>query len=121
MSSSKPALQVVPRGKPATVAEIAALEFRALKAVRGLSQKMRLQKSHAIVDGLRPMAVAAMEIVAMSKTELITKADDKHDVLGPLLMQLAYAKDDAKMLVDVIGAAEARLAIALANVEGDGR
>ena len=64
------------------------------------------------------MAVAAAEIVAMEKTELIARVDEHYDVFGPLLMQLAEATNDPKLLVDVIQAAECRLAVALANVEG---
>ncbi len=39
--------------------------------------------------------------------------------LARSLLELAKTKDDAKVLVDVISAAEACLVVALAKVEGD--
>jgi hypothetical protein len=118
MPSRKRALAPVPKGKPATIAEMAQVEFRALKALRGLSRQDITAKFSGLTGFLGPMAVAAGEIVALEKAELITRVAEHYDVLGPLLMQLAEATSDAKLLVDVIQAAECRLAVALANVEG---
>jgi hypothetical protein len=106
-------------GPPATVAEIAAFEFGAIKEFRGLTKAERLRKTHSIADGVRAMAVLAAEIVAMDKPKLIAKVSEKYDVLGALLMEFAEAADDAKALLEIIQSAEARLAVALAVVEGD--
>jgi hypothetical protein len=65
------------------------------------------------------MAVIAREIAVMEKAELINKVDEKYEVFGPFLRQLADAKDGARALMELIGTAEIRLAVALANVEGD--
>jgi hypothetical protein len=63
------------------------------------------------------MVVAAGEIVTMNKAELIAKVEAGHDVFGELLLDIADKKEDAKAILDVISAAEARLVVALANVE----
>lgn len=55
----------------------------------------------------------------MDKSELIERVSDKHEQFGPFLMQLAYAKDKARVMMELIGTAEVRLAVALANVDGD--
>jgi hypothetical protein len=39
--------------------------------------------------------------------------------MGSSLMELAQAKQDAETLVEIIGYAEIRLAVALASFEGD--
>jgi hypothetical protein len=65
------------------------------------------------------MAVLAGEIMAADKPKLITMVEKAYDELGPCLMQLAHAKEDARALMEMIGSAEIRLAVALANVEGD--
>jgi len=104
--------------KPATVAQIAAMEFEAVKEFRGLTRVRRLKKLHGIADDVRAMAVLASEILGLDKAELVEKINDKHETWGPFLMQLAYAKDNAKLLMDILAAAEARMAVALAVVEG---
>jgi hypothetical protein len=107
------------KGTPATIKSIAAFEFAAVKEFRNLSKVERLRNAHGLVDRVRPMAVIAGEILAVPKEELIAKVADGYEILGPCLMQLADAKDDARALMELIGSAEVRLAVALANVEGD--
>ncbi len=106
--------------KPATIAQIAAMEFAAMKEYRGLTKVERLKKIHGVTDDVRALAVLSCDILAMDKSELIKKVSDKYEQFGPFLMQLAYAKDNARALLELIGTAEVRLAVALANVEGDG-
>jgi len=65
------------------------------------------------------MAVVAAETISLNKDQLIPRVAEQYDVLGPCLMWLAHAGDDARVVLDIIRAAEARLAVALANVEGD--
>jgi hypothetical protein len=105
--------------KAASVAEIAALEFSAVKQFRGLTKVERLKRVHAVTDDVRVLAILAAEIVAMNKPELIAIAREKHEELGPLLTKLKQGKEDAGLLVQLIGSAEIRLAVAFANVEGD--
>ncbi|MDB5599355.1 MAG: hypothetical protein JWN71_1399 [Xanthobacteraceae bacterium] len=107
------------KGSPATVDQIAAMDFAAVKEYRGLTKVERLKKLHRAADYVRALAVIASEIVAMEKPELVAKVDDKYEQFGPFLMELAHAKDTARELMEMIGAAEIRLAIALANVEAD--
>jgi hypothetical protein len=44
---------------------------------------------------------------------------DKYDTLGPLLLELDDIAGDARALLNIISTSEARLAVALAVVEGD--
>jgi len=108
-----------PNGKPTTVVEIAALKFKAIKQIRAVSKKQRLKNAHGMIERLRPMAVLAGEVVAMDKTELISTVRKHYDEYGPFLMMLAEARQTVAAVREIIGAAEARLAVALANVEGD--
>ena len=57
-----------------------------------------MKKIHRIANDVRALAVLASE--------------------RPFLMQLADAKDSAKLPTDIIGMAEARLVVPLAAVEG---
>jgi hypothetical protein len=117
MSPNKTTLQAVPKGKPVTHTEVA--QPRALKQFRNLSKTERIQKIHDTVDRIRPMAVLASELLTKEKPELIALVDEQYKKFGPFLMQLAHATNDAKALANVIGAAEVRLAAALANIEDD--
>jgi hypothetical protein len=119
MSSKKPTLQVAPTGRPATTAEIAQVEFRALMEFRNLTKTERLAKVEDAAERVRAMALLASEIVAKEKPELIALVEEEYDALGPFLIQLGHATKAAKALADVIGAGEARLAVALANIEDD--
>jgi hypothetical protein len=126
MSKQKADLRLVHARKPPAAKEIAEeaqkfaqMEFRALKLFRNMSQDERLRQSHGFVENIRPMVVAAGEIVVMTKADLITKVEAGHNVIGEMLLDLANTKEDAKAILDVISAAEARLVVALANVEGE--
>jgi hypothetical protein len=55
----------------------------------------------------------------VDKAKLIAMVEKAHDEFGPGLKLLADAKEDARALMELIGSAEVRLAVALANVEGD--
>jgi hypothetical protein len=119
MSKPKPGLRLVPKGAPEPGAEIAMMEFRALKAIRGLSTEERIERSVAIGRSMRRMALLAAEIIAVNKDELAAKVADASDLFGGFLTDLAQAKADAKALHDVIGAAENWLTAALVNVKGN--
>jgi hypothetical protein len=69
------------KSESATVAEIAALEFAAVKEFRGLTKMERLKRVH---NDVRMLAIVAAEIVAMDKPELVAAAKEKHEQLGPL-------------------------------------
>jgi hypothetical protein len=105
--------------KPCPVAEIAAFDFEPL--LSGLSQKQRLKRVRELVDVVGTAAAVASEMVTKTKTELITMAQEKHEECGASLMEFAHIKESAHMLASIIQGAELRLAIALANVEKDGR
>jgi hypothetical protein len=119
MSPNKPILQVVPKGPPVTHAEIAQMEFRALKEFRNLTKTERLAKVQDAAERVRAMALLASEIVAKEKPELIALVEEEYAALGPFLIQLGHATKEAKALADVIGVGEIRLAVALANIEDD--
>jgi hypothetical protein len=65
------------------------------------------QGMHELVNNVRPMAVIAGEIVAMTKPELIEIARSFDGMQGALT-GLADATASAKALVDIISAADAR-------------
>ena len=104
---------------PATVAQIAAVKFRGTGPYKRMGSRGRLTNAHALVDRLRPMCVVAIELMSMHKAELIKRVDEHHDTFGQALMELNEAGKDAAAMLDVISSAEARLMVALANVEGD--
>jgi hypothetical protein len=102
--------------RPATTAEIAEVEFDG-----AVSRLTKEQRAAAIADMLAKISAVlplAYEIALASKDELVTRVDCEYDEIGPRLMELAQAGDAAKVLVELIGSAEARLAVALAVVEG---
>ena len=66
-------------------------------------------------------AAVASEMVTKTKAELIAMAQEKHEECGVSLMEFAHIKESAHMLASIIQGAELRLAVALANVENDGR
>jgi hypothetical protein len=103
-----------------TVKSIVALEFAAVKEFRGCDKAKRLTKSHNMIERLRPMLVLAVELMALTKPELVEKleSEEGHAVFGPFLMQLADAADTAKAVHELLHSAELRLASALAVVEG---
>jgi hypothetical protein len=106
-------------GPPATHAQIAAFEFKSIKALRAMDAKQRMQRGHELIESLRGFLVIAGEIVSDDKAELITKVRTQYHVFGELLMDLAHAADRARTVLETITAAEARLAVALANIEPD--
>jgi hypothetical protein len=128
--SKSPELTLVPKDKPATIAEIAEIEFGSIRAFRDLSQVKRIGRIHKIVDRVRGNAVLSVELVAMDKADLVAKVAEKLDDWGPWLMELKHnvqgisgigsgSGDDVNTLREIISAAEHRLAVALAVVEGD--
>jgi hypothetical protein len=111
-------LQLVPsKATPATEIEMAQLEFRALKVIRNLSKDERLTRAHELVECVRPMTVIAADVVAMTKAQLAKDVEDKRDLLVRMQSDIARVKDDAKAIIDLLWAAETRLAIALTDVE----
>ena len=97
-----------PQGPRATIPEIAAIEFAAVKQLRRLSKRARLKKAHEIVGRVRPMVLLAGEIMAADKAQLISMVEEAYDEFGPALMLLANARTDARALVEIIRAAEVR-------------
>ena len=106
------------RKQRASVKQIAAMQFTALKDFRQQSKKKRVELTSGLVDKVKIPAVVAVEIIAMTKKELVDHVAGDLEKWGPSLMALAEAHDDAKALCDLIGTAEARLAVAVATVEG---
>jgi uncharacterized protein YgbK (DUF1537 family) len=109
-------LELVPnKAKPAIDVEIAQAEFRALKVIRNLSKDERFTRMDEILDLVRPMTIVAGEIVAMTKDQLAEDVKEKRDLFVQMRSDITRAKDAAKAIVDLISAAEARLAGALTN------
>ena len=109
-------LRLVPgKAKPAIDVEIAQAEFRALKIIRSLSKDGRQVRMDEIIELVRPMTIAAGEIVAMTKDQLAEDVKEKRDLFVQMRSDITRAKDAAKAIVDLISAAEARLAGVLTN------
>jgi hypothetical protein len=85
---------------PATVEQIAAMEFQAVKELRALSQDERFERAAGMFDLLRPIANLPGEILADEKTELMAKVAERHDAHGPMLKRLALASDDARVFME---------------------
>jgi uncharacterized protein YgbK (DUF1537 family) len=110
------ALRLVPsKAKPATDVEIAQAEFRALKTIRSLSKDERQIRMDEIVELVRPVTIAAGEIVEMTKDQLAEDVKEKRDLFVQMRSDTTRAKDAAKAIVDLISAAEARITVALTN------
>jgi hypothetical protein len=105
--------------KPATQAEIAAMEFEPIAAWRNVPTEDRVARHRQISSQLYQFSVIAGQIVSFEKAELVQKMRDEYDLFGPMLMQLVDAGETAKGIVELLSAAETRLAVALANVEPD--
>ena len=82
----------------------------------------RLRMMHRAFDQLeecRPTSVIAGEICALGKEQLVERVRQQHEVLGSALMPLADLHERLTALCEIIAAAEARLAAALAVVEAN--
>jgi hypothetical protein len=108
-----------PADPPATVAQIAAMEFEGVKPL-SLSKEKRLAQIRDLVQKVYWVTEIAGEICRLDKAELIEIVRENYDIHGPKLMMLAQAADAAKDIREVIQSAECRLAVALAVIEGDG-
>jgi predicted ATPase with chaperone activity len=106
------------RKQRATVKQIAAMQFTAQRAFRRHSKKERVELTAGLAEKVKLPAVVAVEIIAMTKKELVDHVAGDLEKWGSSLMEFAKAHDDAKALCEIIGTAEARLAVAVATVEG---
>jgi hypothetical protein len=104
---------------PATIEQIAAIEFMAIPELARMSKAQRKDNAKAMASRVWNAAAVAAEFVSLDKVELVKRVAEKPDYYGPMLMEFAYAADDARALLEVIQACETRLAVALAVVEGD--
>jgi len=71
-----------------------------------------------VTDDVHAAATISVEIVAMTKAELIAQVEKEHHLWGSSLMTMAQAVTAARALADLINDAQYRLASALAVVEG---
>ena len=106
--------------KVATVEQLAAMEFGAVGKIARMPKAKRLKNLDDIAMNVREFSLVASEIIVHDKAKLVELVDQNYDRFGPWLMELAHAAEDAQVLLKVLQSAEARLAIALAVVEGGG-
>jgi hypothetical protein len=106
-------------GKPATVAEIAALQFDGVKEIAQLSERQRSKNLTGLIQSVYAAAQIAGAIVTHDKAKLIEVVREEYDTFGPALMDLADAGANAQAILEVIRSGETRLAVALAVIEGD--
>lgn len=105
------------RKQPATVKQMSTVQFTAQRDMRRHSKKERVKLTAGLADKVKLPAVVAVEIIAMTKKELVARVAGDYEKWGGSLLEFATAHDDAKALCEIIGSAEARLAVALATVE----
>jgi hypothetical protein len=72
-----------PNDDRATVAQIATIERPAAEALRRLSKPDRQRNVNTIADDVRDAATISIEIVAMTKPELIAAVEREHELWGP--------------------------------------
>jgi hypothetical protein len=104
--------------EPVTIDEIASVDFKSVKTYFTIPEDQRLHNADVLIDQIRPMAILAVELFAFDKLELIAKVSSAPDLWGFCLTALGETTDALKALQDIVGAAEARMTIALANIEG---
>ena len=104
--------------EPATIGQIASVEFQGLKDLFKIPKSERLQNINTLIEQIRPMAILAVELLEFDKLDLIAKVLSDPDRWAPFLTGLADAVDAQEALKDILSAAEARMVIALANIEG---
>jgi hypothetical protein len=104
--------------EPATIGEMASVEFQGLKDFFKMSRDERLRNIDVLVEQIRPAAILAVVLLEFDKLELIAKVSSDPDRWSVFLTALADAVDALEALKDTVCAAEARAAIALANIEG---
>jgi hypothetical protein len=105
--------------KPATAEKIAVMEFGPIARIARLPKAKRQKNTDNLVASVRGFSLLAVELVAYDKARLVERVAKDYDTFGPLLMGLAHAADDAKALLQLLQAAEVRLAVAIAVVESD--
>jgi hypothetical protein len=102
----------------ATIKELASIEFQGLKDFSSIPKHERLENTDGLIDQIRPIAILAVELLSWDKDELIGKAATDPDIWGSYLAALGATSESLKGLQNIISAAEVRMAVALANVEG---
>jgi hypothetical protein len=108
------------RKKAATVEQIAAMQFGTVARIASMPKAKRRKNLDDIAMNVRAFSLVAVEILVHDKAKLVELVDQNYDRFGPWLMELAHAAEDAQVLLNVLQSAEARLAVALAVVEGGG-
>jgi hypothetical protein len=106
-------------GPTATIEQIAAMEFKGASRLARMSRAERVENLHAMSSRVYQAATIACELYTRDKEDVIKLVAESFDKFGPALMELADAANDARALLDVISSGEARLAVALAVVEGN--
>ena len=106
--------------KAATVDKIAALQFGAVARIALMPKAKRQKNLNDIAMNVRAFSLVAVEFLGHDKAKLVELVDQNYDRFGPWLMELTHAAEDAEVLLNVLQSAKARLAIALAVVEGGG-
>jgi hypothetical protein len=101
----------------ATHAEIAALDF--VPEQFNMTKAQRIERAREMTESIHGAMLIALELLVVDKSALIARVREEHDELGAALLPLASAREAAETLRDLIGSAECRLAVALANVEPD--
>jgi hypothetical protein len=104
-------------GPPATVAQMAAIEFPAAMEVARLPWASRTQSLFAMSTRAYQAAGVICELLLRGKAEIVSMVAEDPDRFDGLLEELATAADDCRTLLEVISSGEARLAIVLAAIE----
>jgi hypothetical protein len=70
-------------------------------------------------DAIYKMGIVALGILAQEKDALVKLVSNHYETVGPWLMALTHAAEDAQRFTDAIRSAEIRMAVAFAIVEGN--
>jgi hypothetical protein len=103
---------------PATEDQIAALEFPAIKQFRAMSKAKRAERALELTNEVYKAVQIALETMSRDKAEIVAMVRSNHDLWGGALLEFAESGRAAAALLEIIQSAEARLAVAVAVVEG---
>ena len=103
---------------PATIAEMAVLNFAGEGDLRGISDKELAAISRRRADEIYNMSYLALAQMRMGKDELVAaiRRSGDPELWNTMLESLAGGQEDARCLLQFLSSAEARLMVALATI-----
>ena len=111
------------KGEPATIAELAVINFSGHAELKGLADKELAEVSKRRADQFYNLSYLALAQMRMSKDELVASIRKNQDseVWSSLLEMLSDGQDVARTLLQFLASAEARLLVAMATAAQEER